>query len=146
MCVCVCVFNTLCTFSWGKKKKLEEETVFKQPNVSTSNSIRLKPNKIYMWVMILRNVTSCSLVDRLQRFGKTCCIRLQDIEDYEDCGNMPSKSDMSSHLPNCTTSHPRRPQYSPPRKSQICVNPGQHGRYSDYTIRWAKKKLWSDWW
>ena len=110
------IYNTLCTFSWKKG----EETVYKRPNVFTSKSILLKGKKIYMRVMILRNVTSCSLVHRLQRLGRTCCIRLQDKQDYEDCGKIPSKLDMSSHLPNCMASTPKTITLSTAKIPNLC--------------------------
>jgi hypothetical protein len=47
---------------------------------------------IYAQGMIFRNVPLCSLVDRFQRFGGTCCIHLQDKQDYEDRGKMSSKA------------------------------------------------------
>ena len=81
--------------------------------------------------MISWNVPPCSLVHRFQRFGGTCCIRLQHKQDYEDWGNMFSK-------PNCTVSHPRRPQYSPPWKSQIS--------YDLCSSRTALSVLWLHYW
>jgi len=95
--------------------------------------------------MILRNVTSCVLVDRLQRFERTCCIRLQVKQDYEDCGKIPSKHDMSSHLSNCTASIPEDHK-TLLRENKKFVHAGQYGRYSDYTIKCTTKELWSDCW